>query len=121
MNKEVYVTGWGRSDEGPHRIFLREAKVRVLSNKDTRCNVNTKDVNHYSAYYYCVLDTKRNSTPCFGDSNLYYSINSTWYIFGVIGFFKTNNNYCSFKKTSYFSKVYEYLTWIEQNIEELNI
>ena len=112
--KECYVTGWGRiRADGPKFCFLREAKVRLVSN-DT-CNKISSYNGTIHSRALCAGTQEGGIGPCKFDSGgpLACSYGGFWYLVGIVSW----GEGCGLpEKYGVYSNMFELSSWIKEII-----
>ena len=97
---------------------LQQTNLKILNNS---CS---KYIDYNSNKLFCAigisLNNQENSNACFGDSGspVFYCSNERCFIYGVTSFVITSSDgkVCDPRKPSYYTRVFLYLNWIDENI-----
>lgn len=107
---DLYVAGWGVTDETDHKATEIPLEVRMDHVNHFRCSLSWIGLLTFSAHI-CAQATS--SSPCFGDSGGPLMVDNgsgIMYLVGVVSF----GNSCGDSVPTVFTRVTSYLDWINE-------
>lgn len=122
LKKRGYVVGWGKRNTEEIAELLQEATLAAVD--DETCLKSHPTHFHKLLFNgsYCA-GNQNQTNVCTGDSGggMYYSIDGTWYIRGLVstGVRQVESRYCNPKEYVIFSNIPYYLGWISKHLENV--
>ncbi|XP_015794569.1 chymotrypsin-1-like [Tetranychus urticae] len=109
-SNELFVAGWGVTDEKEHKSTEVPLEVRMDHVNYLRCSLSWIGLLSYQSH---ICAQASQSSPCFGDSGgplMVVNGPGTMYLVGVVSF----GSSCAGSSPTVFTRVTSYLDWIDQ-------